>query len=99
MNVYDVGDKATLRALFTNDHTPPEPADPSALTFYIKQPDGTVTEYVYGTDTELVRDAIGSYHVDWPITAHGVYWYLFAGSGDVVAVDEQTFTVRTRKTA
>lgn len=98
MTVYDIGDKATLRASFTDDSSPAQPADPSALTFYLKLPDGTVTEYVYGTDAELVRDAVGEYHVDWTITVHGVYWYLFAGSGDVVAVEEETFTVRTRKT-
>ena len=55
--------------------------DPGMVSFWLKAPDGTVTEYVYGTDVELVKPATGVYYVDWPNDAAGLYAVRFDGTG------------------
>lgn len=57
------------------------PVDPGGVAFYLLDPAGTETEYVYGTDNELVREDTGVYYVDWPNTVAGVYTARFDGTG------------------
>lgn len=41
--------------------------DPAALIFRLQDPEGNDETYTYGTDTELVKDAVGEYHIDVPL--------------------------------
>ena len=38
-------------------------ADPTTITFRIGRYEGTTTSYVYGVDLELIKDAVGEYHI------------------------------------
>ena len=69
--------------------------DPTTVTCKVKDPSGTVTTYVYGTDAALVKDAVGQYHVD-VITDEKAEWnFRFEGTGTCTAVEEQAFNVTT----
>lgn len=93
MNTYTLGATPRLRAEFRDADG--ELADPTAITFKIIEPDepATVTEYAYGTDAELVREAEGIYYVDWETRVAGEHCYRFVGTGAVRAVAERHFAV------
>lgn len=67
--------------------------DPGSLTFFLKQPDGSVVEYTYGADPELTRDSAGDYHVDWLTAQPGTHTYRFVGTGNYAGADEERFRV------
>jgi hypothetical protein len=87
--VYDVGDAPRLTATFLNASG--TPTDPTAVTFRVREPDGTVTAYVYGTDPELIKSSTGVYYVDWPCTQRQRHYVRFEGTGTVAAIVETEF--------
>lgn len=93
-NEYDIGDLPRLTATFEVSDVA---ADPTAVTFTLREPDGVLTTYTYPADAELVKDATGVYHVDWPVTKAGNHFYRFAGTGAAVAAEERQFVARVKK--
>lgn len=91
MNAYTLGTQVRLSATFTVSGTA---TDPTAVTFKIREPDATVTTYVYGTDAELVKSSTGVYYVDYTTAAEGIHAWRMVGTGTVIAAEEQQFTVR-----
>jgi hypothetical protein len=67
--------------------------DPSIVKAFYKDPNNTVTTLTYGTDTALVKDSVGNYHVDISVAVAGNWWYRFEGTGDCVAANEGEFVV------
>lgn len=68
-------------------------ADPSAVFFTVRDPEGVVTPYEYGTDVELVRSAAGRFYVIVDANKFGTWTYRFYSTGTGKAADEETFTV------
>ena len=91
IHLYDIGDNVTMSAKFTSNNVD---ADPTAVRFKLKTPNGDVTTYNFGVDLELIKDSIGDYHVCYTTLAHGTYHYRFEGTGAVVAAAEGSFAVR-----
>jgi hypothetical protein len=96
VNVYDVGDLATISATFlVNTGTIPTPiwtpTDPTIVTCEVRKPSGTVDTY---TDVEIVNDSTGVYHLDLETDEAGDWWYKFVGTGDAEAVERGSFLVR-----
>lgn len=91
MNQYDIGDAPKMTVTFTADGIN---VDPSTITFKLKQPDWTITTYVYGTDAELTKEATGRYAVFFTLTQAGEHSYRFTGTGTVKAAYESEFNVR-----
>lgn len=60
--------------------------NPTTTTAVVKDPAGTETSYVYGTDAEVVRSTTGTYHIDLTFTSAGTWSVLWLGTGAVVAV-------------
>lgn len=89
---YDKNDVVRCSVEFKN--TSGTLSDPSVVTFKIKNPAGTTTTYVYGTDAALVKDATGQYHIDVDIDSVGIYYYRFIGSGTLKAANEGKFTIK-----
>lgn len=89
ISVFQIGDVARLSAAFTDANA--AAADPGGVQFKIREPDGTVTTYVYGTDAQLVKDSTGNYHVDWLIDQAGRHRYRFAGVASGQAAAESEF--------
>lgn len=51
------------------------PVNPTTMTFKVKNPAGTTTTYVYGTDSQVVRPSTGNFYVDVTASAEGRYQY------------------------
>jgi hypothetical protein len=57
------------------------------------QQEAATTTWVYGTDVEVVRDSVGLFHADIPVTEPGLHHFTWAGMGAVVAVEPGDFRV------
>lgn len=68
-------------------------ADPSAVLFKYRDPEGTITPLVYGTDAALVKDSTGNYHVDIDANMAGTWNWRFYATGTGQTANEGTFTV------
>lgn len=103
----DQGDTVRCSGTFDDGSTPPTYLDPTTVTFKIRGPlnsdsylvtndTATTTTYVYGTDSQLVKDGTGRYHVDFvvPTGKSGTYAYRFEGTGSNPGADEETFVVK-----
>jgi uncharacterized protein YfaS (alpha-2-macroglobulin family) len=92
MNQYSKGDLIRCSATFTtSDGTA---TNPTAVRCQVRTPAGTTTEYVYGTDAELVRASTGNYYVDVDANAVGTWRYRFYSTGTGQAADEEAFRVK-----
>jgi hypothetical protein len=93
MTEINPGDVRRVSGSFTN------PAgvatDPTTISVRWRHHRGTETTWVYGTDTQVVRDSAGVFHADIPITVSGLYYYKFEGTGAVQAAEEGTFLAET----
>lgn len=69
--------------------------DPDTLTFVIKSPvTATETEYVFGTDAQLVQDLEGQFHVDFDVAEAGTWFYRYsAEKDDITQVIDREFVV------
>lgn len=67
--------------------------DPSTITAKLKKPDASVTTKVFDTDVEVVRDAVGIYHIDVACAAAGDYVIGWIGTGVLPAQRELAFKV------
>ena len=70
--------------------------DPAVIHFSFKNPVGATTTYVYGTDTELVKDSTGVYHVDVDANMVGSWyerWYGELSVGVLKAARETHFVI------
>lgn len=74
--------------------------DPSSVTATAKDPQGTTTAYVYGTDSEVSKSATGIYKLTFVPSgtpnAEGNWVVQFEGdaAAPVAAVNQDTFTVK-----
>lgn len=67
-------------------------ANPTGVTYKYRIGAGSIVTFTYGTDSELVRDSTGHYHVDRSLTVGG--WHRrWNGTGAVVAAEDASWTV------
>lgn len=72
--------------------------DPESLIVNVRDPSGTITTYVYGTDAIIVRDSEGEYHADIPLTAPGM-WVIEAATSNEAQVEGVQFYAAPAPTA
>lgn len=99
-NVYEAGTDVRLDMFFYSDNAETTLADPTTITFRLQAPNGEITPYSYPSDTELVRDAVGTYHViAQPLTlssastVKGTWNYAYRGTGVVGVTKRSEFIV------
>lgn len=93
MNTYDRGTKIRLSAAFSR--VPGAvPADPTTVTLKMLPPERQITDHVYQTDPELIRDDVGRYHFAVVPDRAGLWHYRWEGTGDLQAAAEGQFMVR-----
>lgn len=92
-NTYDNGDLARCSAAFTTSAG--VATDPTTVRFSVRNPAGTTTSYLYGTDSQLVKDSTGNYHVDIDANADGRWHYRFFSTGSGQAAAEKSFRVKS----
>lgn len=90
-SVFDLGDLVRCSAEFRNSAD--VLVDPATVTFKIKPPESDVVEYIYGTDTELIKDSTGKYHVDIDANSAGTWFYRFFSTGSSQGASEREFVV------
>lgn len=85
--VFDYGEIVRAR----NTYRDPDSGaltDPATVTVEVREPNGTLTTYTYGTDTELTRVVLGTFQILIPLTQTGTYkWKWTATATDKIAVD------------
>ena len=95
---YDIGDRAkiyTSTPFYDVDNA--VDVDPTTVTFTVKTPAGVSTDYVYGVDAAVKREATGDYYMEINITAAKSWYYRIAGldaSGDYMGASEGQLNVK-----
>ena len=94
MPVFDKGDLVRFRAVFTdeNDVT----IDPSAVHLLTKDANGLTSTYVYGVDSTITRDDVGTYHADVSVTVTGPFYIRWESTGTGQAAEEAAYDVVSR---
>lgn len=70
------------------------PVDPDAVTFTMKQPDGSPpTIYRSGSDAQLIHDRTGRYYVLWRTTMQGRHDWGMESTGAGEGANDAFFTV------
>lgn len=74
-----------------------ELVDPTTvrLKWRVFSTDDLVT-WVHGVDSEVVRDSVGLYHADIPVTKAGTHHFRWEGEGTLTAAEEGTFRSTTK---
>lgn len=67
--------------------------DPTTVTLKLRTPAGVQTSHLYGTDPGVVKESVGLYHYDLPVSVSGKWVYRWEGTGDASAVEETHFRV------
>lgn len=94
MAVYEYGSVARITGDFYYiDNNTKVFFDPTGVTVSVKNPDGTVTDYVYGTDSEVVKSTTGKYYMDVECDMAGRWLYRFVGTGARQTAEETHFNV------
>ena len=92
-DVFQKGAVVLFEASFTN--VAGVLVDPSAVTFKLKNPAGVITSYVYGTDDEVVKAAVGKYSAELPIDAVGPWYWRWESTGEGQGAEEGEIRVPT----
>ena len=93
MEQREVGDLERVQGTFRNSSG--TLIDPTTVTFKARNPAGTITTYVYGTDSQVVKDSTGVYHVDWSLSSAGKWYFRIESTGTGQAADEEEVLVVT----
>jgi hypothetical protein len=70
-------------------------SDPDQVRLLVRRAGQPPTVFTYGVDDEVVKDATGTYHVDFVIPHAGKYFFRWEGEGGVSAAEESSFTAVT----
>lgn len=89
---YQPGTTIALTADFTVG-SDDAPADPTTVTFNIRQPDGSLLTYVYLVDDNVIRTAVGVYKCTLTPAMSGEFRYNAVGTGAVPISIPGTFGV------
>jgi hypothetical protein len=55
--------------------------DPTGVSLLWRVAGGATTTWVYPTDAEIVRDSVGVFHADIPVTLPGLHYFRWVGTG------------------
>lgn len=86
-NSYPIGDGFRLVGTFTVDDIN---TDPTTVVFSLLDPDDIQTDYTYGVDPEVVKDAVGIYHLDVTVSKPHTWYYKIVGTGACIAATPDT---------
>ena len=91
---YQVGDLSQLNASFVLYGTT-TPIDPTAVSLFVRAPDGTITEYAYPAG--IVKVSVGVYYYQLLLTESGIWRYQWQGTG-AAQVSSPVVTISVDKT-
>lgn len=67
--------------------------DPTVVKVSVVRPDGQRQSYTYGTDSVVVKDSTGNYHIDVDGSVPGTWTYRWFSTGTGQAADDKTLIV------
>ena len=67
--------------------------DPTTVTLKWRGPTGTVTAWVYLTDSQVVKTSVGNFRADIDATLAGTYQFRWIGTGAAQGSSQSSFTV------
>lgn len=91
MSDFVVGELVRVSGAFTN--AAGAAADPTGVGFKYKDPEGSLTAYVYGVGVQLARASAGNFYVDIDANQVGTWHWRFYATGTGQTADEGSFTV------
>lgn len=68
-------------------------ADPGSITLLVRPPASAPDSYVYGAAPEVIRDGVGAYHAEIPLTAAGQWAYRWELGAPNAGAAEGVITV------
>lgn len=86
-----IGNVIVFSVEFKRDGTLEDPTD---VTLKIESPSQQVTTFIYGTDSELVRDAQGKYHCDFQPSEVGDWEWRWESTGNAASAIQGYFDVK-----
>jgi hypothetical protein len=88
-----VGNVVRTYATFKDENN--DVQDPTHVQVRVKDPSGTVTTYVYGTNVEVVRQSKGVYYIEIDTSgqAGGTYELVWNSSGSYKAAGQTSFEI------
>lgn len=95
---YLVGQTVRLTFRTYSDPAATTPADPTAITAGVQNPDGTQAAHTWPAG-DITRSALGVFTLDLTPAAAGHYDVYWAATGAVTTADEQVFDVRAPRTS
>jgi hypothetical protein len=69
------------------------PTNPVSLRLEIEDPEGTITEYVWNTDLEIVRTTVGAFRFNLTVTQSGEWKSRWFGNGSLDAFESDSTNV------
>lgn len=90
-DAYDINDTPALTITIKNNAD--VPIDPTGLEFTAIAPDGVQTVHVL-TDSELLKDSLGVYHVDFLLTMSGRWRIFWKATGNISLAEKTDLWVR-----
>ncbi len=82
-----------LTVTFADDNG--DAVDPATVTFSTYSPSGSLTNYVYGTDSEVGKSAVGNYYADIAPDESGRWHFRWKTTGAGTSlVDQGNFIVQ-----
>jgi len=100
-NTYEQGDRIRISTSTPFQDAAGVDTDPNTVTFEVKNPAGTTTSYVYGTDSNVTKAATGDYDCDIDVEAAGIWYYYIKGEssgGENRGADQGYFYVQEKTT-
>lgn len=94
-NTYDIGDVVRVSGAFATSAG--TAVDPATVKFRIRRPDRTIDFYEYGVDGEVIKDAVGNYHMDILIDQSGTWYYRVEGITTNRGAEENSIIIRRSK--
>ena len=91
MNEYIKGTDVICEVKFRNAQR--QLADPTAVFFKSKDPNNSIITYQFGPDAQVVKTAVGVYHVNVNANIVGEWTYRFESTGTGKAADEDKFRI------
>lgn len=88
-----IGQKIPITNAFS-DEADGSAIDPTTVKVMIQKPDGTQTTKAYGTDADLVRDAVGVYYLNLTPDQAGRWIYHWITTGVGQAANQGSFIVQ-----
>lgn len=84
---FETGTTLNLRVSFTDPDNGDEATDPTTVSIAVRTPaDASPTTYTYGTDAEVIKEAVGEYLFRLALTEIGTYRWKWTGATSTKSV-------------